>query len=201
MHYGIIESINQGNFPPEMPYYSGVQMKYHYFVDFHTAIIEKVMEGFHPRLLVVINSIFAFLFAYSLYLIAFYITNNKKAAIYAGIIGVFGAGFSYFLFFHDFATYNGFSHPFKTFLSLLSHNYSMEYGKFFLIPPVFDNMLQQRSQMMGIPCLIVSFRNVQKNGSFFSAFPYYFASFYYFHHLFCLWQGFDIYAKSWLVGK
>ena len=76
-------------------------MKYHYFVDFHTAIIEKVMEGFHPRLLVVINSIFALLFAYSLYFIAFYITNNKKAAIYAGIIGVFGAGFSYFLFFQD----------------------------------------------------------------------------------------------------
>lgn len=156
MHYGIIESINQGNFPPEMPYYSGLQMKYHYFVDFHTAIIEKVMEGFHPRLLVVINSIFAFIFAYSLYLIAFYITNNKKAAIYAGIIGVFGAGFSYFLFFHDFAAYNGFSHPLETFLSLLRNSYALEWGKFFLIPPLFDFSLSYRPHMMGLPCLIAS---------------------------------------------
>ena len=77
MHYGIIESINQGNFPPEVPYYSGLQMNYHYFVDFHTAVIEKVMEGFYPRLLVVVTPVFMFLFALSLYLLSFYITNNK----------------------------------------------------------------------------------------------------------------------------
>jgi hypothetical protein len=50
LHYEIIESINNGNFAPEMPHYSGVMMDYHYFVDFHTAILEKVY-GFLPKLL------------------------------------------------------------------------------------------------------------------------------------------------------
>lgn len=56
LHYEIIESINNGNFAPEMPYYSGVMMEYHYFVDFHTAILEKVY-GFLPKLLPTLNAI------------------------------------------------------------------------------------------------------------------------------------------------
>ena len=57
LHYEIIESINNGNFPPEMPYYSGNMMNYHYFVDFHTAILEKVY-GFLPKLLPLLNAVF-----------------------------------------------------------------------------------------------------------------------------------------------
>ena len=125
-----------------LPKYSSVQMKYHYFVDFHTAIIEKVMEGFHPRLLVVINSIFALLFAYSLYLVAFYLPSP----------------FLFFLYIFVF-----FCFP-SLFAKDPVHNYN------------------------------------QKNGGIFSAFPY-FASFYYFHLLFCLWLGLDIYAKSRVVRK
>ena len=56
MHYGIIESINNGNFPPQMPYYAGVNMFYHYFVDFHTAILEKAFGAFLPRLIVFTNA-------------------------------------------------------------------------------------------------------------------------------------------------
>ncbi len=63
MHLEIIESLNQGNFPPQMPYYSGVRMTYHYFVDLHTAIIEKMSDMFNPRLIVYLNSFFASLFA------------------------------------------------------------------------------------------------------------------------------------------
>ena len=61
-HYEIIESINQGNFPPQTPNYIGTPLTYHYFVDFHTAIIEK-MYGYLPNILPVLNALFIVVFA------------------------------------------------------------------------------------------------------------------------------------------
>jgi uncharacterized membrane protein len=145
MHYEIIESINNGNFPPQMPYYAGVDMFYHYFVDFHTAILEKAFGAFLPRLIVFTNAIFVFLFALSLYVLASYL-KNEKAGVYAVLLGTLGAGFSYSLFFS--ALYTG---QFE-----LTTNYAFEYGKFFTIPPIFDNLLQQRPQLMGLPMLTTS---------------------------------------------
>ncbi len=46
-HFEIIESLNQGNFPPQTPNYVGTPLSYHYFIDFHTAIVEK-MYGYLP---------------------------------------------------------------------------------------------------------------------------------------------------------
>jgi hypothetical protein len=145
MHYEIIESINNGNFPPQMPYYAGVDMFYHYFVDFHTAILEKAFGAFLPRLIVFTNAIFVFLFALSLYVLASYL-KNEKAGVYAVLLGTLGAGFSYSLFFS--ALYTG---QFE-----LTTNYAFEYGKFFTMPPIFDNLLQQRPQLMGLPMLTTS---------------------------------------------
>ena len=145
MHYGIIESINNGNFPPQMPYYAGVDMTYHYFVDFHTAILEKAFDAFLPRLIVFTNAFFVFLFALSLYVLASYL-KNERAGVYTVLLGTLGAGFSYFLFF---------SALFAGHLEL-STNYAYEYGKFFTIPPIFDNLLQQRPQLLGLPTLTTS---------------------------------------------
>jgi hypothetical protein len=145
MHYEIIESINNGNFPPQMPYYAGVDMFYHYFVDFHTAILEKAFGAFLPHLIVFTNAIFVFLFALSLYVLASYL-KNEKAGVYAVLLGTLGAGFSYSLFFSALST-----GQFE-----LTTNYTFEYGKFFTIPPIFDNLLQQRPQLMGLPTLTTS---------------------------------------------
>lgn len=145
MHYGIIESINNGNFPPQMPYYAGANMSYHYFVDFHTAILEKAFGAFLPCLIVYTNVIFVFLFALSLYVLASYL-KNERAGAFATVLGTLGAGFSYLLFFS--ALLNGQFEP--------TTNYFFGYGKFFAIPPIFDNLLQQRPQLMGLPTLTTS---------------------------------------------
>ena len=86
MHYEIIESINNGNFPPQMPYYAGVRMFYHYFVDFHTAILEEAYGAFFPRMIVVTNTFFIFLFALSVFVLASYL-KNEEAGIYATLMG------------------------------------------------------------------------------------------------------------------
>jgi hypothetical protein len=138
LHYEIIESINNGNFPPEMPYYSGEMMNYHYFVDFHTAILEKVY-GFLPKLLPFLNAVFILIFALAIYSLAR--VNGKRAAVFATLIATFGWGFSYVGLFSALAS--GQFSPYQ--------NYIYQYGDFFGLPPIFDNLLQQRPLLIGLP--------------------------------------------------
>ena len=138
LHYEIIESINQGNFPPQMPNFAGVPETYHYFVDFHTAIIEKVY-GYLPTLLPVLNAFFILVFALAIW--ALVRPNGRRAAIIATVIATFGWGLSYSGLFS--ALFNG------TFN--LNTNYGYQYGGTFGLPPIFDNLLQQRPLLMGLP--------------------------------------------------
>lgn len=97
-HYEIIESINNGNFPPQTPNYVGVTLSYHYFVDYHTAILEKVY-GYLPTLLPVLNVCLITVFALSMVCISS--THGRQAAIVAAIVGTLGWGFSYCGFFSE----------------------------------------------------------------------------------------------------
>lgn len=138
LHYEITESINNGNFPPQMPDYAGVPLTYHYFVDFHTAIIEKVF-GYLPQLLPFLNAVFILVFALAIYALAR--PNGRRVAIIATVIATFGWGLSYFGLFS--ALFNG---SFST-----STNYIFQYGQTFGLPSMFDNLLQQRPLLVGLP--------------------------------------------------
>ena len=138
LHYEIIESINNGNFPPEMPHYAGNSMNYHYFVDFHTAILEKTY-GFLPKLLPFLNAAFILIFALSVYSLAR--VHGKRAAVFATLIATFGWGLSYIGLFS--ALTSGQFNP--------AQNYMYQYGEFFGLPPILDNLLQQRPLLMGLP--------------------------------------------------
>jgi hypothetical protein len=138
LHYEIIENINNGNFPPQMPNFSGEKLTYHYFVDFHTAIVEKVY-GYLPTLLPVLNSVFILVFALSIYALAR--VYGRKVAIFATVLGVFGWGLSYFGLFSSLI--NG------VFDS--TQNYIYQYGGTFGLPSIFDNLLQQRPLLIGLP--------------------------------------------------
>jgi len=138
LHYEIIESINNGNFPPQMPNFAGQPETYHYFVDFHTAIIEKVY-GYLPTLLPFLNAVFILIFALAIYALAR--PNGRRAAIIATVIATFGWGLSYFGLF--FALLNG---SFN-----VNTNYIYQYGGTFGLPSIFDNLLQQRPLLMGLP--------------------------------------------------
>lgn len=138
LHYEIIESLNNGNFPPEWPNYAGTQMNYHYFVDFHTAVLEKVY-GFLPKLLPILNAIFILIFALSVYALAR--PNGEHAANFATLIATLGWGLSYVTLFS--ALTSGQFNP--------AQNYMYQYNGFFGLPPIFDNLLQQRPLLIGLP--------------------------------------------------
>ena len=137
-HYDVIESLNQGNFPPQTPNFSGTQLTYYYFVDFHTSIIEKVY-GYLPTLLPVLNAIFILVFALAMYALAR--PFGRRAAVIATVLAVFGWGLSYFGLFS--ALFNG------TFN--VNTNYGYQWGQFFGLPSIFDNLLQQRPMLVGLP--------------------------------------------------
>jgi len=138
LHYEIIESLNNGNFPPQMPYYSGESMTYHYFVDFHTAILEK-LYGFLPQLLPFLNAVFILIFALAVYSLAR--EHGKRAAVFATPIATLGWGLSYIGLFSAL-TSGQFS---------ATQNYMYQYDGFFGLPPMLDNLLQQRPLLIGLP--------------------------------------------------
>lgn len=137
-HYEIIESLNQGNFPPQTPNYIGTPLTYHYFVDFHTAIVEK-MYGYLPTLMPFLNAVFILVFALAIYALAR--PYGRKVAVVATVIAVFGWGFSYFGLFS--ALLNGTFNP--------TQNYIYQFQQQFGLPSMFDNLLQQRPLLMGLP--------------------------------------------------
>lgn len=137
-HYEIIESLNNGNFPPQTPNYVGTPLSYHYFVDFHTAIIEKVY-GYLPTLLPVLNAVFILVFAFSIYALSR--PSGRRVAVIATVLAVFGWGLSYFGLFS--ALINGQFSP--------TNNYGYQFGQLFGLPSIFDNLLQQRPLLVGLP--------------------------------------------------
>ena len=138
LHYEIIESINNGNFPPQMPNFAGVPMTYYYFVDFHTAIVENVF-GHLPQLLPFLNAVFILIFGFAIY--ALTRPNGRRAAVIATVIATFGWGLSYLGLFN--ALFTG---QFN-----VTQNYGYQYGGTFGLPSIFDNLLQQRPLLMGLP--------------------------------------------------
>ena len=121
-----------------MPNYAGAKMNYHYFVDFHTAILEKVY-GYLPTLLPVLNAVFIFVFAVAMYALAR--EHGELAAYYTTLIAAFGWGFTYILLFSAL-TSGQFS---------VAQNYTYQYDGLLGLPPILDNLLQQRPMLMGLP--------------------------------------------------
>lgn len=140
-HYEIIESLNNGNFPPTTPNYVGVPLSYHYFVDFHTAILEKVY-GYLPTLLPLLNACFIAVFALAMYALAR--PYGKQAGFIAAIVGVFGWGFSYIDLFQNLLAGGS-----------LSNATYLQYGGLFGLPPIYDNLLNQRPVLIGLPAFVL----------------------------------------------
>jgi hypothetical protein len=137
-HYEIIESLNNGNFPPQTPNYIGTPLTYHYFVDFHTAIVEK-MYGYLPTLLPILNAVFIGVFAVAVYALARH--YGRRAAVVGVVLAVFGWGLSYTGLFS--ALFSGTFTP--------TENYIYQFKELFGLPSIFDNLLQQRPLLMGLP--------------------------------------------------
>ena len=155
MHMGIIQSISQGNFPPQAPYYSGRPLTYYYFSDFHTAILQTLTTNFAPRILVLDNALYVFIFSLGVYALSYLLTKNRKSSLFASLIALFTGNFMYIRLITDLAkpSTEAFLVHLKNLIS--TGAYTMEYGKLMQMTPVTDYFLQNRPMMVGLPSVVL----------------------------------------------
>lgn len=152
MHMGIIESISQGNFPPQAPYYAGVPLSYYYFADFHSAILVTLYGKFFPRVLVYDNPIFAFMFFLAIYTLSYELTKKRLTSFLSALTGSLFSSYMFVRFISDLlGSDNTLSLASNVIRLLVDHSYSMEYEQLFQMANLADYFLQNRPMMIGLP--------------------------------------------------
>jgi len=150
LHLSITQSLTQGNFPPQAPYFSGAPLSYYYFSDLHSAIIALSYGQFFPRVFVYDNALLAGVFALCLYSLAYQVSKNRKLSSISAFMGSFYGSFIFVKFFEEILNK-------QSILDILANNiYSMEYQQLFGMANMTDYYLQNRPMMLGLPIVIVS---------------------------------------------
>ena len=96
VHLSIAETLNSGgNFPPDVPYFAGVPLVYHWFADFHAAILAEAAGVFSVPAMVVQSTVLAAALALLVFSLARRLLRGRsarRAAVIAAVIVVFTGG-------------------------------------------------------------------------------------------------------------
>ncbi len=149
MHQSIIESLANGNFPPQAPYFSGQPLTYYYFADLHAAIINTFFGRFFPEVLTLINPFLAMTFFFSVFALAFEVSKKKALSIVAGIAAVFYSNLEFINLIKKLIIER------SSYISVITGNPYNYDQKYFLMTPVSDYFLQNRPMMVGLPLLVL----------------------------------------------
>ncbi len=163
VHLSIAQSLNAGNFPPEVPYFAGAPLVYHWFADFHAAIAARAAGIFAVPAFVTSSAIMAGALALLVHGLARRLLRGpgaRRAALLAAALVIWGGGLGWVRFIGDVAT--GVDAP----LGLLLHNsYDNSWydaagnpepmWPFFRIPSVMGTgLLVHRATTFGLPILV-----------------------------------------------
>ncbi len=88
VHVAIGSSISAGNFPPEVPYFAGVPLTYHWFADFHGAIASTVAGLDIIPVYFASSALFAAVLALVVWALAIRLTGDRRVATIATILVV-----------------------------------------------------------------------------------------------------------------
>ena len=166
VHLSIAQSLNAGNFPPQVPYFAGVPLIYHWFADFHAAIAASAAGLFAIPVFIVSSAICSGALA----LIVGGLARNllggsraKRVAILAAAFVVFAGGFGWIRFIGDVVS--GYGNVAGGPIGLITHNsYDNAWydaignpvaWPYFRIPSVMGTgLLVHRATAAGLPMLI-----------------------------------------------
>jgi hypothetical protein len=163
VHLSIAQSLNAGNFPPEVPYFAGAPLVYHWFADLHAAIAARAVGIFAVPAFVVSSAVMAGALALVVHGLASVLLRGqraRRAALIAAALVVFGGGLGWVRFIGDIAT--GVDAP----LALLTENsYDNSWydaagnpepmWPYFRIPSVMGTgLLVHRATTYGLPILV-----------------------------------------------
>ncbi len=156
VHLSIAETLNAGaNFPPEVPYFAGVPLVYHWFADFHAAILAQAAGMFSVPAMVVQATLLAGALGLIVHSLARRLMRGRHArrvALLAAGLVLFGGGMGYLRFIADLAAGAG------TPLGLIATNsYDNQWltgWPYFRIPSVMGTgLLAHRATTAGLPIL------------------------------------------------
>jgi hypothetical protein len=163
VHLSIAQSLNAGNFPPQVPYFSGAPLVYHWFSDFHAAIAAKAAGMFAVPAFVISSAILTGALALLVHGLARTLLPGpgaRRAAVVAVLLVIFGGGLGWVRFVADLAT--GVGDP----VTLITHNsydnswydaagHAAPMWPYFRIPSVMGTgLLVHRATTVGLPILV-----------------------------------------------
>jgi hypothetical protein len=153
VHVSIAASIVHGNFPPEVPYFVGYPLLYHWFADFHGAIAAAAAGLDIIPTFVFASAVMAGALALLVWELAMRLTGDRRAAALAAILALFGGGMGYIRLPLDIAAGRG------DLIGLVTtHSYDNAwFGEwpYFRIASVFGTgLLAHRATTFGLPGLV-----------------------------------------------
>ena len=163
VHLSIAQSLNAGNFPPEVPYFAGSPLVYHWFADFHTAIAARAAGIFAVPAFVASSGIMAGALALLVHGLARRLLRGpgaRRAALLAVALVIWGGGLGWVRFIGDVVT--GVDTPLGL---LLNNSYDNSWydaagnpdpmWPLFRIPSVMGTgLLVHRATTFGLPILV-----------------------------------------------
>jgi len=153
IHLSIAQSVNFGNFPPQVPFFAGVPLVYHWFADFNVAIASLAAELFAADVMVVQSAILAAALAMVVYELGLRLLGTRRAAVMAAALAVFAGGLGWIRLVSDVAAGEGAP------IELVSlHSYDNQWlteWPYFRIPSVMaTGLLVHRATTAGLPMLV-----------------------------------------------
>ena len=165
VHLSISQSLNAGNFPPQVPYFAGEPLVYHWFADFHAAIAAHAAGIFSVPSFVISSAILAGALALLVHGLVRALLRGqgaRRAAALAVVLVVIGGGLGWTRLIGDLlngATVGGLVIAPGDLAGLVTHNsYDNAWlteWPYFRIPSVMGTgLLVHRATTAGLPMLV-----------------------------------------------
>ena len=154
VHVSIGSSIAAGNFPPEVPYFAGAPLTYHWFADFHGAITSTVAGVDIIGVYFLTSALFAGVLALVVWALAMQLTARRSVATISAIIACATGGLGWIRLVGDVIANKG------DVLGLVAHwsydNTWADGWPYFKIASIFSTgFLPHRATTLGLPGLVV----------------------------------------------
>jgi hypothetical protein len=155
VHLSIAQSVNAGNFPPDVPFFAGEPLVYHWFADFHAAILAEAAGLFAIPVFIVQSALLAGALALVVHGLALTLVRGRwarRTAWIAVFLVVFGGGLGWVRLVGDLG--NGLGAAWDL---LMVHAYDNEWlseWPYFSIPSVMTTgLLVHRATTVGLPLM------------------------------------------------
>ena len=155
VHVSIGKSIAAGNFPPQVPYFAGEPLTYHWFADFHGAIAATVAGVDIIPVYLATSALFAGALALVTWELALRLTRSPRVALIATVLVLFGGGMGWIRLVIDLANGAG------DVVALVGRgSYDNTWSSdppFFRIASVFGTgLLPHRATTLGLPGMVTA---------------------------------------------